>query len=91
MPDSEAVKLWRDKWKLNLSLGRKRDIDLTVLDLELWKYVLDNWGYFKAGKWVSFNPLSVGKQLSEYERLERKKDGQSALAYASSDSKVWVD
>lgn len=95
MPDSEAVKIWRDFTRYNLNASRKRDIDLTVTDLELWKFVLDHWGYFKKGKWVKFNPLAVGHQLSEYERLERKKDGQSALAYASSDassdSKVWRD
>lgn len=71
-PDSPAVKIWRQKFKYNLSPGRKEDIDATITDLVLWKQVLDNWGYMKNGKWKSFNPFSVGKQLSEYERLERK-------------------
>ena len=69
--DSPAVKLWRNKFKYNLSPGRKYDIDATVTNLNLWKQVLDNWGYMKNGKWKPFNPFSVGKQLSEYERLER--------------------
>ncbi len=71
MTDSPAVKAWRDKFKYNLSPGRREDIDLTVKDLDLWKQVLDSWGYVKNGKWKSFNPFSIGKQLSEYERLER--------------------
>lgn len=70
-PDSEAVKIWRDKFKYNLSPGRKKDIDLTIQDLELWKHVLDNWGYYKEGMWIKFNPFAVGHQLSEYERLEQ--------------------
>lgn len=70
--DSPAVKAYRDKFCLNLSLGRRYDIDVTVLDLALWNQVLNNWGYVKDGKWKSFNPLSIGKMLSEYERLERK-------------------
>lgn len=70
--DSPAVKLWRDKFKYNLPPGRRYDIEVTVRNLDLWKYVLDNWGYMKNGKWKSFNPFSVGKQLSEYERLERR-------------------
>lgn len=72
MPDSAAVTIWRDQMRYNLSKGRKADIDATVTDLELWKFVLANWGYFKKGKWVKFNPLAVGHQLSEYERLERQ-------------------
>lgn len=85
--DSAAVKIWRDKWKLNLNASRKRDIDLTVKDLELWKFVLEHWGYWKLGKWVKWNPLAVGHQLSEYERLERKRSSQSTLAYQSSQAK----
>ena len=72
MADSPAVKLWRDKWRMNLNAGRRHDIEATITDLDLWKYVLDHWGYWKDGKWRTFNPLSVGKQLSEYERLEQK-------------------
>ena len=73
MADSEAVKAWRDRFKLNCSRGRKYDIDVTVTDLDLWRYVLNNWGYWKGGKWIKFNPLATGQQLSEYERLERKR------------------
>lgn len=91
MPDSEAVTIWRKKWKYNLSAGRKSDIDVTVQDLELWKQVLDNWGYWSKGKWISHNPFSVGKQLSEYERLEAKRSGQAIVAAASPDERVWRD
>ena len=70
--DSPAVKIWRDKWRKNLNIGRREDIDATITDLKLWQQVLDNWGYVKDGKWVSFNPLAVSHQLSEYERLEQK-------------------
>lgn len=83
--DSPAVRAYRDKFKLNLNASRKRDIDLTIrsdADLELWKIVLNSWGYWSRGKWVSFNPLSIGKMLSEWERLERKRESGSVLAYA---------
>ena len=79
--DSPAVKAYRDKFKLNCSIGRKFDIDATVRDLDLWKFVLNSWGYNKNGKWVSHNPLNIGHLLSEYERLERKRQSGSALAY----------
>ena len=69
--DSPAVKMYRDRFKLNCNAGRKRDIEDTVTDLELWEYALNSWGYWKAGKWKTFNPLSIGKLLSEYERLSR--------------------
>jgi hypothetical protein len=81
MSDSPAVKIWRDKWRKNLNIGRREDIDATITDLKLWQQVLDNWGYVKDGKWVSFNPLAVGHQLSEYERLEQKQP-----RHASSDT-----
>jgi hypothetical protein len=67
-----AVKLYMDKFKLQPSAGRKRDIELTIDDLELWQKVLNEWGYWKDGKWKTFNPLSVGKMLSEYERRQSK-------------------
>lgn len=69
--DSEAVKAWRDHFRLNCSPGRKQDIDLTVTDLALWRDVLRSWGYHRGGKWIKFNPLAIGHQLSEYERRER--------------------
>lgn len=82
MEESPAVKAYRDKFRLNLNFGYRSDIDATVTDLELWDFVLKNWGYWKNGKWKSFNPLSVGKLLSEYERLERKRTNGSHLSYA---------
>jgi len=71
MSDSPAVKMYRDKFHLNLNAGRRYDIDATVTDLELWQQVLNTWGYEKKGKWHNFNPLKVGHLLSEYERLAR--------------------
>ena len=56
MADSAAVKMYRDRFKLNCSVGRKYDIDATVTDLDLWEYVLNNWGYFSKGKWHNYNP-----------------------------------
>jgi hypothetical protein len=61
-----------DKFRLQPSIGRKEDIDKTVTDLDLWQYVLESWGYWKAGKWHTYSPLSIGKMLSEYERLEQE-------------------
>lgn len=81
MAESPAVRAYRSKFRLNLNYGRRADIDATVDDLELWQYVLDNWGYFKKGKWKSFNPLNVGHMLSEYERLDRKRLNGSSLSY----------
>lgn len=62
--EHEAIKAWRDTFKLNLKLGFKQDILLTVINLESWKALLSEW---KAKKW---NPLSIKEQLSEYERRE---------------------
>lgn len=81
MSDSPAVKAYRDKFRLNLNYGRRYDIDATVDDLELWNYVLNHWGYWKNGKWKSFNPLNVGHMLSEYERLDQKRTSGSSLSY----------
>lgn len=61
----EAIKLWRDTFKLNLNHGFRQDILSTVTDLELWEAVLTEW---KEQKW---NPLKIGWLLSEYERREK--------------------
>lgn len=69
-----AVKLWRDTFKLNLKLGFKNDIVLTVTDLKAWESLLTEW---KAKKW---NPLSIKEQLSEYERRATKRtNGTNAV------------
>jgi len=62
-----AIKLYRDTFKLNLKPGFKTDIISTVLDLDLWKSLLTEW---KEKKW---NPLNVKGMLSEYERRESKR------------------
>ena len=87
--DSPAVKMYRDKFKLNLNIGRKEDIDLTITDLNLWDHVLNNWGYYSKGKWVKYSPLNISALLSEYERLERKNGHSATFAAASTQAKVW--
>ena len=62
--DSAAVKVWRETFKLNLKLGFKIDIDVTVTNLDAWRSLLNEW---KEKKW---NPLSIKEQLSEYERRQ---------------------
>jgi len=66
--DHPAVKLWRDKFQLNLSKSWKQDVEKTITDLKLWKSILDNWHYFKDGKKFTKHPGIKGL-LTEYERL----------------------
>lgn len=69
--DSPAVKLWRDKFKLNLSASWKHDVDITVTDIELWKSILAGWKWQDAkGKWHNKAP-GIKELLTEYERLEQ--------------------
>jgi len=70
--DSEPVKLWRDKFKLNLSKSWKADVDKTVTDLILWRKILNNWKYRDSrGKWKSRAP-GIKNLLTEYESRERE-------------------
>lgn len=71
--ENAAVNMYRDVFKFCPNRGTRNDIAVTVTDLDLWKDVLNTWGYWKAGKWIKFNPLSTRKMLSEYER--RKQNG----------------
>lgn len=89
MPDSDAIKAYRNKFKLNLNPGRRQDVDATITDLELWQFVLDHWGYWKNGKWKSFNPLNVHHMLSEYERLDRKRASGASLSYGEAYESRW--
>jgi len=66
--DHPAVKLWRDKFQLNLSKSWKADVEKTVTDLKLWKSILDGWHYWKDGKKFTKHPGIKGL-LTEYERL----------------------
>ena len=85
MPEYSAVKLWRDKFRLNLSASWKRDVEVTVKDLDLWKEILDGWFYFDAkGKKQTRHPGIKGL-LTEYERQDhdrqlekRNADNQAA-------------
>ena len=70
--EHEAVKAYRDQFKLNVNLGFREDIISTVTNLELWKTVLANWGYWKEAKWNKFNPRNVKGLLSEYDLRERQ-------------------
>ena len=63
-----AVKAYRDQFKLNVKLGFREDIIITVTDLDLWKSILANWGYWKEGKWIKYSPLNIKGMISEYER-----------------------
>lgn len=77
--DSPAIKMYRDKFRLNLNAGRRADVESTVTDLATWEYVLNSWGYYdKRGKWKTFNPLSIGKLLSEYERISKQPQRSNA-------------
>lgn len=64
-PDSAAVTLWRVAYKRNLSVGRKSDVDLTVMDLNLWVRVIE---FAQRRKW---NPNKIEWLLSQYEDWER--------------------
>lgn len=68
MNEQPAVKLWRDKFNLNLSASWKRDVAITVQDLDLWREILDGWFYFDAkGKKRNRHP-GIKNLLTEYER-----------------------
>lgn len=58
----EAVKAYREAFRLCPNMGRRQDIVSTVENLELWNEVLTEW---KEQKW---NPLKIGWLLSDYER-----------------------
>jgi hypothetical protein len=67
-----AVKMYRDIFKFCPNLGFRKEIILTVTDLDLWKSILSTWGFSKDGKWKSHNPLNVKGLMSEYERRAAK-------------------
>ncbi len=69
--DSPSVKLWRDTFRLNLSSSWKSDVDKTITDIELWREILANWHYFKAGKKIRKSP-GIKQLLTEYESRERE-------------------
>ncbi len=71
MEDSEPVKLWRDKFHLNLSQSWKADVDKTVTDVELWREILSTWWYHKNGRKVKKSP-AIKTLLDEYESRARE-------------------
>ena len=77
MADHAAVKLYRDTFQFNCNAGYRHDIEVTVGnepdDLALWRLVLENWGYWKNGKWKRKNKLDIKAMLSEYERQIEKR------------------
>lgn len=88
--DHPAVDLWRRKFKLNLSASWKRDVEITVKDLETWKEILDNWFYFDSeGKKHAKHPGIKGL-LDEYEYQTRKheRDVQAFALSARSGERV---
>lgn len=83
MPDCDSVRLWREKFKLNLSNSWKRDVEKTITDLKLWKSILDGWFYFDAkGKKRTKHP-GIKNLLTEYERLESSNTGNNETASLS--------
>lgn len=82
--DCEPVQLWRDHFRMNCNRGFKFNINVTVKDLPLWKFVLEHWGYHdRRGRWVKFNPLKIDHQLSEYERLAGSREAREIAGYQS--------
>ncbi len=80
--DSEVVKIWRDQFKMNCNRGFKFDMNVTIKDLRLWKFVVSRWGFYqKNGRWKSFNPLAVNHQISEYERLAGSREAREIAGY----------
>lgn len=81
----EAVKLYRDTFRLCPNYGRRQDIVSTVENLNVWKEVLTEW---KEQKW---NPLKINWMLSDYERRlaggqrisERKRSQENMQARVS--------
>ena len=74
----EAVKAYRDQFRFCPKIGFREDIISTVKDMDLWKTILANWGYFKGEKWIKHNPLNVKGMMSEYERrATNERNGQA--------------
>ena len=71
MDDSEAVRIWRDAFRLNLSASWKRDVEVTVQDVELWKRLIASWHYYKNGRKIKKSP-AIKTLLDEYEQRERE-------------------
>ena len=61
----EAVRFYRETFRLCPNFGRRQEIVSTVTDLNLWQSVLSEW---KEKQW---NPLKLNWMLSEYERREK--------------------
>lgn len=79
MPDSEAVDLWRRKFRLNLSSSWKQDVEKTITDLDLWREILDGWFYVEHGKKKTKHPGIKGL-LTEYERQKCNQQLQDVSA-----------
>lgn len=88
--DHEAVKAYRDQFKFCPNAWRRKEIVLTVKDLDLWKSVLANWGYWKEGKWIKFNPLNTNGMIQEYERQARNTNRISQPRTGSEDRQAGV-
>ena len=43
MPDSPAITLWRNQYRLNLNLSWRAEVDKTVTDVPLWRQILAKW------------------------------------------------
>src|SRR5438094_6654513 len=74
--DHPAVKLWRDKFRLNLSASWKRDVEITVKDLKLWKSILDGWYWIDTKGKKQKKAPGIKNLLTEYERLSVNREVQ---------------
>ncbi|HEX5704915.1 MAG TPA: hypothetical protein VFX97_17085 [Pyrinomonadaceae bacterium] len=85
MPDCEPVRLWRERFKLNLSASWKADVEKTVTDLDLWKEILDGWFYVEHGKKKTKHP-GIKNLLNEYERQKCNQQLQEVSANNAANS-----
>lgn len=77
----EAVRFYRDTFRLCPNSGRRREIVSTVTNLDLWKTVLNEW---KEEKW---NPLKINWMLSEYEHREKSGERPNGTARRNGERK----
>lgn len=70
-----AILAYRDAVKMVPNSGYRKDIALTVQDVDLWKEILSRWGYHdQKGKWHKWNPRNISGLLAEYEYRVSKQD-----------------
>ena len=85
-----AILAYRDATLKCPNSGFRRDIAITVADVNLWEKVLSEWGFWeetKRGKrWKKKNPLDLKGMLDEYERQLEKRNADNEAAALSTRS-----